>query len=614
MSFVLRISAAVVALSCVASTQALAADDELEAVVVTASRVAQPISDVIGSVTVITREEIEQRQAQSLPDLLRGEAGIDIANNGGLGKASAIFLRGGNATQTLILVDGVRIGAATAGTTSVEFIPVDQIERIEIVRGPRSSLYGSDAIGGVIQIFTRRNSGINASVGIGSHNTQEYSAGFGMEQSGLRFNANGNYLQSEGIDACVGTYSGGCYAFEPDKDGYRNSSGAAHLGYAFGKIADLELSTLYAQGYTEFDGYYNQGRFRQSAPTLKLSLTPIDALSITLQGGITEDKLDNFNNGTFLSRYNTQKRNGSLLADWSINSAHRITVGSDYLKDSIDTVVDPYDPTTVYAANARSSHGEFAQYLGTLASHELSVAVRHDQSSQYGGHTTGNLGWKWFVLERALAINAGYGKAFHAPTFNDLYFPWGAGNPNLKPENSRSIELGASGITSWLNWSLQAYDTKVHDLISLNSSYYPINTNARLRGVELTLNTHIGNTTAGLNYTAQDPRSREAGPNYDHLLARRSRQSGRIDLGYDFGAANISASINVVGRRYDDLANTMSLAGYTTVDFKANIELSKQWSLQTKLANFFDRQYETVRYYNQEGRSIYLTLRYQTGK
>lgn len=612
MSFVLRISAAAAALSCVFTSQTFAAGDELEAVIVTASRVAQPISEAIGSVTVITREEIEARQAQSLQDLLRGEAGVDIANNGGLGKSSSIFLRGGNATQTLILVDGVRISAATAGTTSIEFIPVDQIERIEIVRGPRSSLYGSDAIGGVIQIFTRRNSGMHASVGFGSHNTQEYSAGFGIEHSGLRFNANGNYLQSEGFDACVGTYSGGCYTIEPDNDAYRNTSGSAHLGYAFGTVADLELSTLYAQGYTEFDGYYNQGRFRQSVPTVKLSITPSDALSVTLQGGITADKLDNFNDGSFLSRYNTQKRNGSLLVDWSINDAHRITVGSDYLKDSIDTVVDPYDPTTVYAATTRSSHGEFAQYLGTLADHELSLAVRHDQSSQYGGHTTGNFGWKWFVLERALTLNAGYGKAFHAPTFNDLYFPWGSGNPNLKPESSRSIELGASGNASWLNWSLQAYDTKVDELISLNSSYYPINTDARLRGVELTMSTQIGNATAGLNYTAQDPRSREAGANYDHLLARRSRQSGRIDLGYDFGPADISTSINVVGRRYENLANTVSLAGYTTVDLKANIGLGKQWSLQTKLANFFDRQYETVRYYNQEGRSIYVTLRYQS--
>ncbi len=608
-----RFSAAAAALSMV-TLPAFAADEVLEDVIVTASRVEQPVSEAIGSVTIITREQIEQRQAQSLTDLLRGEAGVDVANNGGPGKSSAIFLRGGNATQTLILVDGVRISAATAGTTSIEFIPVDQIERIEIVRGPRSSLYGSDAIGGVIQIFTRRNSGINASISVGSHNTQEYSAGFGIEHNGLRFNANGNYLQSEGYDACVGTYSGGCYAIEPDSDGYRNSSGTAHLGYAFGTVADLELSTLYAQGYTEFDGYYNQGRFRQSAPTVKFSITPVEALSITLQGGITADKLDNFNNSSFLSRYNTQKRNGSLLVDWSINSAHRITVGSDYLKDSIDTVVDPYDPATVYADTTRSSHGEFAQYLGTLANHELSLAARHDQSSQYGGHTTGNLGWKWFVLERAFTINAGYGKAFHAPTFNDLYFPWGSGNPDLKPESSRSIELGASGIAEWFNWSLQAYDTRVKDLISLNSSYYPINTDARLRGVELTLGTRIGNTTANLNYSAQDPRSTESGPNHEHLLARRARQSGRIDLGYDFGAANITTSINVVGRRYDNLANTISLAGYTTVDLKANIELGKQWSLQTKLANFLDRQYETVRYYHQEGRSIYVTLRYQLGK
>jgi len=599
------------------AANAVLADDELESVVVTAARVEQPISQVIGSVTVITRAEIEKRQVQSVQDLLRGEAGIDIANNGGLGKVSNVFLRGGNSAQTLILVDGVRLGAATNGATSINFIPVDQIERIEIVRGPRSSLYGSDAIGGVIQIFTRKNNGINASVGYGSYGTENYNAGFGMHGDALRFSVNGNYIQSDGFNACSGnpaTFQG-CFVNEPDDDGYRNTSGSAQLGYAFGKVADIELSTLYAEGFTQFDGFSaNEGRFRQSAPTLKLNVTPIDALRITLLGGITEDRMDSFKNSVFSDRYNTKKRNGSLVGDWSITSKHRITVGADYLKDSIDTIVDSTDPTVVFAATTRSSHGEFVQYLGTIASHELSLSARHDQSSQYGGHTTGSAGWKWFVLERALAFNAGYGKAFHAPTFNDLYFPFGSGNPDLKPESSRSIEVGASGMVSWLNWSLQAYDTKVKDLIQLDSNFLPANTDARLKGAELTFNTHVGNTTAAVNYTLLDPRNRQAGANFDKILIRRARQSGRLDLGYDFGSAQIGTTINVAGKRYDNPTNTVVLPGYTTVDFRANVELCKALALQVKLENFFDRQYETVRYYNQAGRTIFVTLRYQPKK
>lgn len=616
MSVLFRTVAAAAALSCPAFTQAVAADGPLQAVVVTASRVAQPVDEVIGSVTVITRAQIEQRQVQSLQDLLRGEPGIGIANNGGLGKASSIHLRGANSSQTLILVDGVRLGSATLGITAIETIPVEQIERIEIVRGPRSSLYGSDAIGGVIQIFTRKVNGFNASAGTGSYDTQEYSTGFGMQGDTLRFSVNGNYLQSEGFNSCAGSFSGGCFTIEPDKDGYRHTSGSARLGYAFGKIADLELSTLVTQGFMEFDGgFVNETRFRQSAPAARLRIQPLDTLSITLSGGITQDRSDNFKNSVYMSRFNTEKRNAALQADWTLVKGHMLTIGADYLNDLIDS-------DTSYTNTERDNSGMFIQYLGKLGKHELSASAREDDNQQFGAHDTGNLGWKWFVLDRALAINVGWGKAFHAPSMNDLYYPadaFSAGNPNLKPERSQSHELGVSGNLGWLSWSLQGFSTRISDLIDwipdASFFYSPSNVSkARIQGAELMLGGKWHKLNAALNYTAQDPRSREAGSNYDHLLARRSRQSGRIDLGYDFGTAQIGSTINVSGRRYDDLANTQSMGGYTTVDFNAGVDLHKDFALQVKLVNFFDRQYETAHYYNQAGRSAHVTLRYRPGK
>jgi vitamin B12 transporter len=610
MSSLVRFSAAAAALSVVTlpvTTSAWAATDTLEDVVVTSSRVAQPVSEVIGSVTVITREQIEQRQVNSLQDLLRGELGIDISNNGGPGKISSLYLRGANSTQTLILVDGVRLGSATAGATSIEFIPVEQIERIEIVRGPRSSLYGSDAIGGVIQIFTRTNDGFSAGVGAGSYSTQNYSAGFGMQGDTLRFSVNGNYLQTDGFNSCVGSFSNGCFTVEPDDDGYRNSSASAQLGYAFGELADLELRTLYTQGFTEFDGsFVNESRFRNSAPSLKLRVTPNDALSFTLSGGITQDKSYSFENSAYMSRFNTEKRNAGLQMDWQIGQ-QKISVGADYLNDVVDS-------DTAFIVSERDNNGLYAQYLGKLGTHELSASVRRDDNEQFGTHSTGNLGWKWFVLDQALAINAGWGKAFHAPTFNDLYYPYGYGNPNLKPERSQSYELGVSGKKDWFDWSVQAYSTQADDLIAYNNAFLPDNVSkARMQGVETAVNGTWRKLRAGLNYTHQDPRSRQAGSNFDHLLARRARNSGRFDLSYDFGAALISTSVNAVGPRFDNLANTLSMAGYTTVDLRANVTLSKAFALQVTLGNFFDRHYETVRYYNEEGRTVYVTLRYQPG-
>jgi vitamin B12 transporter len=602
---VFRFGTAAAVLSLFVASTATAADD-LEPVVVTASRLAQPISEVIGSVTVITREEIESRQVQSVQDLLRGEAGINIANQGGLGKLSSVFLRGANSSQTLILVDGVRLGSATAGLTSIEFIPVDQIERIEIVRGPRSSLYGSDAMGGVIQIFTRKNTGMTASLGGGSYNTQNYAAGFGMQGDALRFSVNGNYVQSDGFNAC--NNSAGCFTTEPDDDGFRNSSGSAQIGYAFGKFADLELRTLYAQGLTEFDGsFVNETRFRNTAPTARLRIMPSSNVSITLSGGITQDRSESFKNSAYQGRFNTEKRNAAAQADWRLGE-HSITLGGDYLNDIVDS-------ETAFTTKQRDNKGVFVQYLGKLGRHELSGSARRDDNEQFGTHNTGNLGWKWFVLDRALAINAGWGKAFHAPSFNDLYYPFGYGNPDLLPERSQSYELGISGQHQWLNWSLQTYKTQVNDLIAYNSAFLPDNiSKARLQGAELTLSGTWDKLNGSLNYTAQDPRSRDAGTNFDHLLARRARQSGRINLNYNLGAAQIGSTINVVGKRFDNLANTVVLPGYTTVDLNANITLCRHLALQVKLGNFFDRQYETTRYYNQEGRSVFVTLRYQPGK
>jgi len=587
---------------------------DADTVVVTASRIAQPVSDVIGSVTVIDRDEIERRQPQSLQELLRGEAGIDIYNNGGLGKVSGIFMRGGNTAQTLILVDGQRLGSATDGTTAIQFIPVDQIERVEIVRGPRSSLYGSDAIGGVIQIFTRNHNGFNAAIGYGYHNTQTYSAGGGMDDGSFRFSVNGNYQQSNGYNSCRGdaTLFVGCFANEPDDDRYRNLSGSAHIGYRFGSVTDIELHDLYSNGYTEFDGFFNQGRFTEHAPGINLKVTPTNYLTMTLSGSITHDDQDNYHDAQFLSRYNTEKHNASLLADWTVSHGNDVMVGTDYLRDHLDAVLDPTDPSATYAANSRHSHGVFAEYLGKLGEQELSASLRTDNSNQYGTHNTGSAGWKWHVIDKALSLNAGYGQAFHAPTFNDLYFPFGSGNPYLRPESSRNEEIGASGDISSINWSLQTYQNRVKNLIALDSNFSPVNTDALIRGAELTVQSIWRKFNASLNYTWLDPRNRQQGSNYDKLLPRRARQSGRIETGYNFSTVQVTGIVNVAGPRFDDLANTKRLGGYTTVDFSVNWNFFKTFSMQVKLNNVLDHRYETAQYYNQEGRSAYVTLRYQT--
>ncbi len=586
-----------------------AADASLEDVVVTASRVAQPISEVIGSVTVITRKDIEERQAQSLPDLLRGEAGIDIINNGGLGKLSSVFLRGSSSAQTLILVDGVRVGSASAGTTRVEFIPVDQIERIEIVRGPRSSLYGSDAMGGVIQIFTRRNEGINASASVSRYQTQAYSAGVGLKQDALSFSVQGGYQQSEGFNSCNGDPVNfqGCFTLEPDNDGYHNANVSAHVGYDFG-IVDVQLSTLYAKGRNDFDGSFtNQTRFVFSAPTLLAHIKATDNLTFTVQSGVTQDRSTDYQNFVFAGRFNTEKRHANVQADWQVAKQQSLTFGVDYLQDLLDS-------DTNYVEDSRNNKGYYAQYLGRLGEHdqhELSGSVRHDDNEQFGNHQTGSLGWKWFLMGDALAFNAGAGKAFHAPTFNDLYYPFGFGNTNLKPERSNSVEVGLSGRSKWHNWSVQAYQTHTNDLIVFTNNFIPENVSkARQRGVELSAEGRWHAFTGGLNVSLQQPVSRDTGANFNHLLPRRARQTARLDAGYQWRDLNTGATLNYTGVRYDDVANTTRLPSYVTLDLRTDLVLPANFRLQFKLANVFNREYQTVYLYNQPGRTWGVTLRY----
>src|SRR2546421_6741104 len=261
-------------------------------VVRTAARPSLSIDDALGAVTSITRAEIEARQATSVQELLTGEAGVQIPNNGGLGKATALFLRGTDADQVLVLVDGIKLTSATLGTTAFEYLPVEEIERIEIVRGPRSSLYGSEAVGGGIQIFTRRGQGqpqLTVSAGGGSHNTENTSAGFSGNTSGPSYSASSSYLRSEGYASCRGTPvppGGGCFTFDFTPDGFHNASQSARIGYDFSDTANVEVTALRAQGGTRFAGtFVNHESFVQQTAGVTGRWSPLPSLHLTMRAG-----------------------------------------------------------------------------------------------------------------------------------------------------------------------------------------------------------------------------------------------------------------------------------------------------------------------------------------
>lgn len=580
-------------------------------IIVTATRTAQTADETLAAVTVITRQDIERQQATSVVDLLRGTPGLGLSNNGGLGKATSVFLRGTESDHVLVLIDGVKVGSATLGTTAFQDIPVDQIERIEIVRGPRSSLYGSEAIGGLIQIFTRKGGGpLKPYLSLGGGSYQTYNASAGVSGGGERgwFNVSASGITTEGFNACNGKPSpggAGCFTYEPDKDGYRNVSGSVRAGYRFDGGAEADVRWLRAQGKNEYDGgFVNESQTEQEIYGGRVRFAPATPWHVTLAAGRGRDDSDNYKDGVFKSRFNTLRDTVSLQNDVSIGSRQLLTVGADYQNDRIDS-------TTAYPITSRDNTGLFAQHQANLGAHDLQASLRRDDNEQFGDHDTGGLAWG-YRASAALRLVASYGTAYKAPTFNELYFP-GFGNPALQPEASRSTEIGARGAAAGMRWTLTAFQTDVDNLIAYDASINAAANvdQARIRGAEATLGTRLGGWDMNTALTLLDPENRTEGANNGKVLPRRAEQALRLEADRVFGAYRFGATVRAEGRRYDDLANTRELAGYGTADLRGEYLFAKDWRVQARIENLFDTNYQTVAFYNQPGRSFFVTLRYQ---
>lgn len=588
--------------------------DTLDRVVVTATRTAQPADRSLAAVTVIDRERIERLQPASLADLLRGEAGVSIANNGGAGKLTTLFLRGTESDHVLVLVDGLRIGAATAGLASFQDIPVEQIERIEIVRGPFSSLYGADAIGGVVQIFTRRpDAGLQPSLfaGAGSDGTQRYGAGIAGRGERGWVSLQATHDTTDGIDAYRGNPAWVAFETpEPDRDGYRNTALSLRAGTRVGRAWTLEAHGLRAEGFNEYDGsFVNESDVVQQIVGGRARFAPREGLALTLNAGRTLDLSDSYRNGAYRNTFDTARDIASLQADVGAGDG-LVSVGFDWWRDDVDS-------STAFAVTRRITRGLFGQWQQDVGAHAFRVSARRDEDTQFGGRTTGSVSWGWeFAPGLRLVANAG--TAFKAPSFNELYFP-GYGNALLGPETSRSLELGLRGQGERAGWSIQAFDTRVDDLIVHDPSIAPFGApnnidRSRIRGVEAAANTEVAGWQLRGSATWLDPRNASGGAVDGNWLPRRARVSGRVDVDRDFGALSAGASVVGAGERFDDIANGTRLGGHAVADLRLGYDVSADWSLLLTASNVFDRRYETAAFYNQPGRGWFLSLRYRPAR
>ncbi len=603
----LALPAGVVARAATPARENLARESD---VVVTAARLEQPVDSTPASVTVIRRADIERAQARTVEELLAGVEGLAIAGGGGLGKVTSVFVRGAESDHTLWLVDGVRIGSVTTGTPSLQDLPIDTIERIEIVRGPRSSLYGADAIGGVVQVFTRRGRGAAPSLRLtgGSNGTRQGAAAVGFGDDALWVDLQASHLQTDGIDSCRGLPfppGGGCFISEPDRDPYRSTSGNLRAGWRPSPSIEVQGFLQRTEGRGKFDGsFVNESDIANQVAGLDVTGRIGAGWSSKLTAGRSWDEVTSFRNGVQRSVFDSRRDTATWQNDFSLGTRGQLVVGLDWLQDRVVS-------STRFVEDSRWNRAAFAQYQLGIGRHEVSVAARFDDNQQFGSNATGSIAWG-LGFGDGLRVYASAGTAFKAPSYNELYFP-GFGNPRLDPEQARSLEVGLKQSAGWGRWTLAAFGSDVDDLIAFDSAtFLPQNIAlARLAGVEGSLLLRRAGWRLEQSLTWLDAQDRSPGAARGRELPRRPSLSGRTTVGWSDERWDLGISAQFAGRRFDDLANRQPLGSYAVVDLTGGWRLSPSTELQLRFANVFDRQYETAYLYPSLGREAFVTVRYR---
>lgn len=603
-------------LSALATMPALAEVTQLDDVVVTASRIAQPSRAVIADVTVVDRKELAAQGSSTLQDVLASQPGIQISNAGGPGKATSVFMRGTNNGQTLVLVDGMPFGSATLGSAALQNIPVSQIERIEILRGPAASLYGSGAIGGVIQIFTRQGStGFNpsASVGYGNYNTLDANASVSGGTDSTRYALTVARYQTDGTNAIVNPKNTSFYA---DDDGYSNTSLSFSAQHKINAEHQVGLSALGIWGENHYDGSilnkswknvaqsydYRDESFNGSGNVwLKSQFTPI--WQSKLQAGVSVDDSKNFNPvseknyADVTSKIKTEQNQLSWVNDLSVLGGNVIL--------GLETLEQKVSGDTQFDVDQRRTNSGLVGYLVNYADFSLQLNGRSDDNSQYGRHNTGTVGLS-YQINNDWVVGTSMGTAFKAPTFNDLYWPK-QGNPNLKPEDSNSKEAFIRFATNKLQASVTAYYNKVNNLIAWaptsTGTWLPSNIGeAQLKGVTVTSDWQSDNLIAGFSYDYLNAEDATAGSaSYGKQLARRAKNSGVVYAGWQTPVWSARVEVEGHGQRYNDAANKQSLPGYGLTNITASYQFAKDWSVNARINNLFDKEYQTVKDYGSLG-------------
>jgi len=577
--------------------------------VVTASRIEQQRSEVQAASSVFTRADIERLQPADVPALLQRVPGLHIARNGGPGSLTGLFLRGTSSAQTLVLVDGQRISGSSSGLASLELLNIANIERVEVVRGGRSAIYGSDAIGGVIQIFTRRGAGEpgwqpRLSAGVGSHGRVERSLGVSGGDAKTRLDLGLSLDETEGFKRT--TLDGS------QDSAYRNKAVNLSLSHRFNERVQMGISGLRQSGDTEYDYSLSPAAFAQDEFELSSASTFVEAQLNPLwtsrfELGHTEDRRtteDPYGGSTF----NTYRDQANWINTLELNSAQTLVLGADWYQDRLNS-------SNEFNRNSRINRAAFAQHRFNGEQFSTELGVRHDRNQQFGSENTWNAAGTWH-LDGQNDLILSYSQAFRAPTFNDLYYPDSCfmgfctvyANPDLKPETAQSYELQwRSQLTPSTRLETAVYRTEIRDAIVTNNAldgnqagssdpFRPENIDkARINGFETSLQQDLYGWLASASYSLIDARNASGGGNDGNRLARRPKNSFRLDLDRSFNAFTVGAGWTVNSHSYDDLNNNNRIPGYAVLGLRGSWRANEELRFNLALDNLLDRDYYQAR-------------------
>jgi vitamin B12 transporter len=575
---------------------------QLKEVVVTASRTQTRADELVSDVVVLDRAAIEASTGRTLTEVLTRSAGVQMTANGGPGTTSGVFIRGTEARHTILLIDGVRYGSATAGAPNWDTLPLDMIERIEVLKGPASALYGSDAVGGVVQVFLRKGvKGFSpyAATTLGSNSFAQLSAGLAGtagEGGALSYALGAQKTQDKSFSATNSKVAFGSY--NPDRDGFKQDALNLSVAYQINPAWKIDAGALYADGVNHYDdGPDNNASTAVRTQTLRAGVEGkvLPMWKTQLRVSQSQDKSNGLEGSFLPSKFNTTQNQLTWQND--IDTPLGIALlGAEQLTQKVDS-------STTYDVSQRTVSSVFAGLNGNAGSHSWQANVRRDSNSQFGDNSTGFAGYG-FKINPAWRLNASYGTSFVAPSFNQLYYP-GYSNPLLQPEQGRNLDLGVTYSENGQTVKLVRFDNKIRGFITNTTS--PTNIpRARIDGWTLAYDGVFGAFNLHATADSLNPRNELTGS----LLPRRARTQVSLGADYRVGAWTFGGSLLNVGSRFDDVKNTVALASYTTMDVFANYTLNKDLQLQAKINNLAGKVYETAAGYNQAGRAVYVTLRY----